>query len=148
MALCIRAPARQTGMHPPGRHLQHLPCEATVSHDAHCQPCMCDTRVVDCMALLPCRDTERVRWVAGADEAAVSLASGLDPGFSQRDATDFTLAIVGDLHLERRGAEAFARARQQLRQLLVQGPSSRVVQLGDLGGYNDQPGELLCRTWC
>ena len=68
------------------------------------------------------------------------LASGLDSGFSQGNATGFTLAIVGDLHLERRGAEAFARARQQLRSLLAREPCPRVVQLGDLGGYNDQPG--------
>lgn len=71
-----------------------------------------------------------------------SLSSGLDTLYSATDANDFTLAIVGDLHLERKGAVMFERARQQLLDVLQEGSAvPRVVQLGDLGGYNEKPGE-------
>ena len=74
----------------------------------------------------------------------MSLSSGLDTVYSAVDADDFTLAIVGDLHLERKGAVMFERARQQLLDVLQEGNGvPRVVQLGDLGGYNEKPGKPM-----
>lgn len=74
---------------------------------------------------------------------AATLSSGLDSTYSARDVNEFTLAIVGDLHLERKGATMFERAREHLLDVLESGVGSpRVVQLGDLGGYNEKPGKL------
>ena len=74
---------------------------------------------------------------------AAPFSEGLDPAFSDSSVEDFTLAIIGDLHLERRGADKFDAARRQLREVLMRAPCARIVQLGDLGGYNDQPGALI-----
>jgi hypothetical protein len=65
----------------------------------------------------------------------------VDPSFSDANADHSTIAIIGDLHLEKKGASTFARAREQLLSVLQGGPGTpRVVQLGDLGGYNEEPG--------
>lgn len=57
----------------------------------------------------------------------------------------FALGVVGDIHLEPDQMHLFYKARDQLhtslQSKLVQA-SSRLVQLGDLGGYNHDPGEL------
>lgn len=77
--------------------------------------------------------------------AGVAAAdSGLDPAFSSTNADAFSLAIVGDLHLEQKGMRTFNAARQQLKEVLQDGDAgeARVVQLGDLGGYNEKPGAL------
>lgn len=68
--------------------------------------------------------------------------SGLDTAFSSPAADAFSIAIVGDLHLEQKGMQTFHRARQQLKGVLegCDGAERRVVQLGDLGGYNEKPG--------
>ncbi len=68
--------------------------------------------------------------------------SGLDPVFSSPGADAFSIAIVGDLHLEQKGMQNFHRARQQLKGILEgkDDGEPRVVQLGDLGGYNEKPG--------
>ncbi|BDA46759.1 probable 3',5'-cyclic adenosine monophosphate phosphodiesterase Cpd at N-terminal half [Coccomyxa sp. Obi] len=52
---------------------------------------------------------------------AATLSSGLDPKYSARDVDEFTLAIVGDLHLERKGATMFERAREHLLDVLESG---------------------------
>lgn len=61
------------------------------------------------------------------------------------------MAIIGDLHLEPSQMPLFHTARQQMRGALrglggagddagVMPDNSRVVQLGDLGGYSNSPG--------
>lgn len=66
----------------------------------------------------------------------------MDLAFSSPAADPFSIAIVGDLHLEQKGMQNFHRARQQLKGVLEGKDSGepRVVQLGDLGGYNEKPG--------
>ena len=70
---------------------------------------------------------------------------------SLRDAREFSMAIMGDLHLEPAQMPLFHEARRQIRtalrrsagQQLADGlmpPDARVVQLGDLGGYTNAPG--------
>ena len=78
---------------------------------------------------------------AGGPPSAMS--SGLDSGLSDCTADKFSIAIVGDLHLEQKGMKTFHRARQQLKDVLSASSSGepRVVQLGDLGGYSEKPGE-------
>jgi hypothetical protein len=65
----------------------------------------------------------------------------------RRDASSFACAIVGDLHLEPGPPmDQFEDARRQL-VAAVSKPdvaAPRVVQLGDLGGYNDRPGSRDC----
>jgi len=81
--------------------------------------------------------------ITGISKASCGL-SGLEPAFDAREADDFTLAIVGDLHLEKKGASTFERAREQLLDVLESGDGApRVVQLGDLGGYNEKPGKSM-----
>ena len=71
------------------------------------------------------------------------------PGFSDAGAAAFSIAVVGDLHLEPDKMGHFRAARTQLRQAVeadggASGPAARrVVQLGDLGGYEHEPGALL-----
>lgn len=62
---------------------------------------------------------------------------------SSAGADTFSIAIVGDLHLEQKGMQTFHRARQQLKSILEAKDSgeARVVQLGDLGGYDEKPGD-------
>ena len=68
-----------------------------------------------------------------------------------RDVREFSLAIMGDLHLEPAQMPLFHEARRQIRTALrhsanpqladgLMPPGSRVVQLGDLGGYTNAPG--------
>ena len=74
------------------------------------------------------------------------------PGFSDVGAAAFSMAIIGDLHLEPDQMGQFRAARAQLRQAVeadgdASGPvAPRVVQLGDLGGYEHEPGALLLLT--
>ncbi len=77
-----------------------------------------------------------------ADVSAPGPDTGLAPAFSSSAAEAFSIAIVGDLHLEKKGMQMFNRARQQLKSALEEPGSgqARVVQLGDLGGYNEKPG--------
>lgn len=72
---------------------------------------------------------------------------------SQHDGP-FSVSVLGDLHLEPAQMHLFHEARQQLVVAMDQPSSSnglsdaRVVQLGDLGGYQHRPGELLAiRLW-
>lgn len=82
--------------------------------------------------------------ITGISEVLCGLR-GLEPAFDAREADEFTLAIVGDLHLEKKGTSTFERAREQLLDVLESGDGApRVVQLGDLGGYNEKPGESTC----
>ena len=78
-----------------------------------------------------------------AGDSSPSMNSGLDSELSSRTADAFSIAIVGDLHLEQKGMKTFHRARQQLKDVLSASGSGepRVVQLGDLGGYSEKPGE-------
>ena len=81
-------------------------------------------------------------WSCCTGGATLAADSGLDPALSSQAADAFSIAIVGDLHLEQKGMQTFHRARQQLKGVL-QGKDAgeaRVVQLGDLGGYNEKPG--------
>lgn len=57
---------------------------------------------------------------------------------------------MGDLHLEEKGMHMFNRARQQLKNVLEEPGSgeARVVQLGDLGGYNEKPGRCSIHSPC
>lgn len=54
------------------------------------------------------------------------------------------MAVLGDLHLEPAHMHLFEEARSQLRAAMPDAARSRVVQLGDLGGYRDAPGSLAC----
>ena len=78
-----------------------------------------------------------------ADDPSPTMDSGLDSELSSHTADSFSIAIVGDLHLEQKGMKTFHRARQQLKDALSASGSGepRVVQLGDLGGYSEKPGE-------
>jgi len=69
----------------------------------------------------------------------------LDPAFSNPNAEAFSIGIVGDLHLEQRGMQMFHKARQQLKDALsgMDDCEPRVVQLGDLGGYSEKPGDSV-----
>ena len=59
-----------------------------------------------------------------------------------RQASKFAIAILGDLHLEPSQMHIFNKAAEQVRNALsAEGTSSRVVQVGDLGGYNHKPGD-------
>ena len=81
--------------------------------------------------------------LCNADGPSSTVDSGLDSELSSRTADTFSIAIVGDLHLEQKGMKTFHRARQQLKDVLSASGSGepRVVQLGDLGGYSEKPGE-------
>ena len=74
-----------------------------------------------------------------------SVFHGGVAGFSKPDAERFSIAVVGDLHLEPDQMPQFRSAREQLRLAITEDGGegaavSRVVQLGDLGGYEHQPG--------
>lgn len=62
------------------------------------------------------------------------------------------LAILGDLHLEPDQMRLFHKARSQVNSILSDElgghalPGSGVVQLGDVGGYNSQPGQKRNNT--
>lgn len=90
----------------------------------------------------PSNDTE-----AGSGLPA-HLLGGV-PGFSDAGAAAFSMAVIGDLHLEPDQMGQFRAARAQLRQAVeadggASGPAApRVVQLGDLGGYEHEPGARL-----
>lgn len=69
-----------------------------------------------------------------------------------RDLSEFAIGVVGDIHLEPDQMHLFHRAREQLQESLDTGqdsmPRSRLIQLGDLGGYSHGPGTLFCHyTW-
>lgn len=57
--------------------------------------------------------------------------------------TEATIAILGDLHMQPKDQSLFQQASEQLA-AVVSHPSGRVVQLGDLGGYQDGPGSAAC----
>ncbi|CAK0785880.1 hypothetical protein CVIRNUC_009093 [Coccomyxa viridis] len=80
------------------------------------------------------------------DDPSPTMDSGLDSELSSHTADSFSIAIVGDLHLEQKGMKTFHRARQQLKDVLSASGSGepRVVQLGDLGGYSEKPGSMYC----
>jgi hypothetical protein len=73
-----------------------------------------------------------------------------DPkNFSDPQCTNFSVAIMGDLHISRNPEELtlFNEARDQLRTMIVQDgvDAPRVVQLGDLGNYDaGWPGSSAC----
>ncbi|KAL4854283.1 hypothetical protein ACK3TF_004974 [Chlorella vulgaris] len=99
----------------------------------------------------PNRDTNKARHKmcvqsSSVDENGAQSFEGLK-GFEDRDASSFACAIVGDLHLEPGPPmDQFEDARRQL-VAAVSKPdvaAPRVVQLGDLGGYNDRPGSRDC----
>lgn len=91
---------------------------------------------------------------SNGSEAGSGLPTHLGgvPGFSDAGAAAFSAAIIGDLHLEPDQMGQFRAARAQLRQAVeADGGASglvapRVVQLGDLGGYEHEPGALLLLT--
>ncbi|KAK9802059.1 hypothetical protein WJX73_008858 [Symbiochloris irregularis] len=76
--------------------------------------------------------------------------SARQPNFGDRSDQEATVAIVGDLHLEPDQMRLFHKARRQINDVLSDEisskplPSAGVVQLGDLGGYNHQPGSHKC----
>ena len=58
-----------------------------------------------------------------------------------READRFAIGIVGDIHLEPAQMHLFDTARSQFCQALASASGcSRLVQLGDLGGYSHGPG--------
>lgn len=68
------------------------------------------------------------------------------PACSHNTDTSYSVAIMGDLHLEPAQMHLFHEAREQLLAAMAAGAdggacSARVVQLGDLGGYKHRPGE-------
>ena len=73
-----------------------------------------------------------------------------DPkNFSDSKCNNFSVAIMGDLHISRNPEELtlFHQARDQLRTMVTQDgiDASRVVQLGDLGNYDaGWPGSSAC----
>jgi hypothetical protein len=73
-----------------------------------------------------------------------------DPkNFSDSNCTNFSVAIMGDLHISRNPEELtlFNEARDQLRTMVTQEgiDAPRVVQLGDLGNYDaGWPGSSAC----
>lgn len=81
-------------------------------------------------------------------EHATKNVQGLSHAFSDADANSFAIGIMGDLHLEPdpQFMELFEEARVQLQECLsvsIEGrvaEASRVIQLGDLGGYTSRPG--------
>lgn len=57
----------------------------------------------------------------------------------------YSVSVLGDLHLEPAQMQLFHEARQQLTRAMADaGSGARVVQLGDLGGYKNQPGDVCC----
>lgn len=58
---------------------------------------------------------------------------------SCRSLVGYTIGIMGDLHLEPGNTQLHEEARQQFGRQLT-GGGSRIVQLGDLGGYTSRPG--------
>jgi hypothetical protein len=83
--------------------------------------------------------------------ASNSLYAALpDPkNFSDAECTNFSVAIMGDLHISRNPEELtpFNEARDQLRTMVTQDgiDAPRVVQLGDLGNYDvGWPGSSAC----
>lgn len=74
-----------------------------------------------------------------------------DPAnFSDPDAADFAVAIVGDLHLSNtpKDLDPFIQARTQLHKITTSSSQCpRLVQLGDLGSYDPRwPGSTACFT--
>lgn len=58
-----------------------------------------------------------------------------------RELSKFAIGVLGDLHLEPMQMHLFDKAAKQVREALSPaGPGQRLVQLGDLGGYNHKPG--------
>lgn len=102
--------------------------------------------------------------IASAIDGARSASSSPTPplpgsaprGFSAPEASQFRLAVLGDLHYDPRDEEAFTKAREQLARVLKEKaeeegdetPSavvaSRLVQLGDLGASSFAPGTPAC----
>ena len=81
---------------------------------------------------------------AGCPSTAAAEFRGLQ-GFEDPDAALFSVAVLGDLHLEPPHMDYFHAARRQLVAALEQqGGATRVVQLGDLGGYKYKPGSQAC----
>jgi len=82
---------------------------------------------------------------AGSGRLPAQLLGGV-PGFSDAGAERFSVAVIGDLHLEPAQMGGFHVAREQLREAVGaadergRAPAARVVQLGDLGGYEHAPG--------
>lgn len=81
----------------------------------------------------------------------------LSPLWSCRDLQSLRLAVVGDLHLVPDQMPTFQAAQQHLNDALLGSqhssngtgstgrPVGRLVQLGDLGGYEVRPGMLPSR---
>eukprot|EP00878_Enallax_costatus_P036396 GHUV01040868.1.p1 GENE.GHUV01040868.1~~GHUV01040868.1.p1 ORF type:complete len:116 (+),score=24.91 GHUV01040868.1:244-591(+) len=65
--------------------------------------------------------------------------------FSSSHGGHYSLSVLGDLHLEPAQMHLFHEAREQLLAAMSaaeqQNSQARVVQLGDLGGYNHKPGQ-------
>ena len=57
--------------------------------------------------------------------------------------TEATIAVLGDLHMQPKDEPLFQQAADQLAAVVAH-PTGRVVQLGDLGGYNNGPGSAAC----
>ena len=82
----------------------------------------------------------------------------LSPLWSCRDLQSLRLAVVGDLHLVPDQMPTFQAAQQHLNDALLGSqhsssgtgstgrPVGRLVQLGDLGGYEVRPGMLPSRV--
>jgi Calcineurin-like phosphoesterase len=93
--------------------------------------------------------SSRKRYVATASFDA-KHADLPDPrNFSDSKCSNFSVAIMGDLHISRNPEELtlFNEARDQLRIMVTQDgiDASRVVQLGDLGNYDaGWPGSSAC----
>ena len=75
-----------------------------------------------------------------------TAARRTNPTYRCRSVDSFTIGVIGDLHLEPGNMQLHEAARQQfVRQLAGAGRGARIVQLGDLGGYNSRPGSRCVR---
>lgn len=65
--------------------------------------------------------------------------------FADRTVQEFTMCVLGDLHMQPKDTALFEEAQRQMRALLSSDSGqpmagARVVQLGDVGGYDNKPG--------
>lgn len=72
------------------------------------------------------------------------LRRGIHADCCARSLDEFGIGVVGDLHLEPGQMHLFDNAASQIKAALSGiGNGSRLVQLGDVGGYNHKPGPFL-----